>query len=111
MDPGQGGGAFLKRHGIYGSHKRISFFIKQPPGSSSGGFALFDLNIADSAGKDQTDRSDRSFVLRLKHRYRALFLVISTEEINAVSGIASIIPILAEIPLIVSNATKAVENR
>ncbi len=39
------------------------------------------------------------------------FLVIRVADIRAVSGIASIIPILDERPLIVSNATKAVENK
>ena len=39
------------------------------------------------------------------------FLAIKAEEINAVKGIASTMPILAETPLIVSSATNAVENR
>ena len=44
--------------------------------------------------------------------YRAFrFPVIKVEEINAVSGIDRIIPMLAEIPLIVSRAIKALENR
>ena len=43
--------------------------------------------------------------------YSLFFLVIRAEEIKAVSGIERTIPILEEIPLIVSSATKAVENR
>ena len=39
------------------------------------------------------------------------FFVIRTDEIKAVSGIVSIIPMLDESPLIVSSAIKAVENR
>ena len=39
------------------------------------------------------------------------FFDISAEEIKAVKGIANTIPILDDRPLMVSRATKAVENR
>ena len=39
------------------------------------------------------------------------FFEISADEMNAVSGIASIIPMLEDTPLIVSSETNAVENR
>ena len=40
-----------------------------------------------------------------------LFLDISAEEMSAVSGIASIMPMLEEMPLMVSSITNEVENR
>ncbi len=42
--------------------------------------------------------------------YFDLLLLISSEEMNAVRGIARTIPILAEMPEIVSSDMKAVEN-
>lgn len=49
-----------------------------------------------------------TFGIRL---YLVFLLAIREEDINAVSGIASTIPMLDEMPLIVSSDTKAVENR
>jgi len=56
------------------------------------------------------DPVNRKILSQVPTRHLAPF-EINAEEIQAVSGIARTMPMLAEMPLIVSSETKAVENR
>ena len=51
------------------------------------------------------------FFIYVKHTVQDFLPEISAEDMNAVNGIASIMPRLDERPLIVSSETKAVENK
>ena len=71
---------------------------------------IFKITVPCKSGDDLIIIIDPTEAVSIIRHFRSLPPII-VAEISAVSGIARIMPMLAEIPLIVSRATNAVENR